>query len=69
MRQELVARREPLSTRALRPFLGAAVTVRTFAATWRGTLLSCVKDSAWFVVDDTDVVVHLDEIISIRPDR
>jgi hypothetical protein len=67
MGQTLIARREPVSIRALRPFLGAAVTVRTFAATWRGTLLSCVKDSAWFVVDDTDVVVHLDDIISIRP--
>ncbi len=42
--------------------------MRTFAATMRGTLLSCVKDSAWFVVDDSDVVLHLDEIISIRPD-
>ena len=57
-----------VTTRAVRPFLGAAVVVRTFAATWRGTLLSCVKDSAWLVVDDSDVVLHLDEIISIRPD-
>jgi hypothetical protein len=68
MRQTLFARREPVSTRALRPLLGAAVIVRTIAATWRGTLLSCVKDSAWFVVDDTDVVLHLDEIISIHRD-
>jgi hypothetical protein len=44
------------------------VIVRTFAATWRGTLLSCVKDSAWFVVDDADVVLHLDEILSVHPD-
>jgi hypothetical protein len=58
--------RGPVTTRALRPFLGAAVIVRTFAATWRGTLLSCAKDSAWFVVDDDDVVVHLDQIHSIR---
>ena len=58
-----------VSDRALRPLLGAGVIVRTFAATWRGTLLSCVKDSAWFVVDDSDVVLHLDEIISIRRDR
>jgi hypothetical protein len=69
MRQTLVALREPVSTRAIRPLLGAAVIVRTFAATWRGTLLSCVKDSAWFVVDDTDVVLHLDEIVSIHRDR
>jgi Protein of unknown function (DUF2642) len=68
MGQTLIARREPVTTRALRPLLGAAVVVRTIAATWRGTLLSCVKDSAWFVVDDTDIVVHLDEIISVRPD-
>lgn len=54
------------SSRSLRPLLGAAVTVRTIAATLHGTLLSCVKDSAWLVVDDTDVVVHLDDIISIR---
>lgn len=58
-----------VSNRALRPLLGAAVIVRTFAATMRGTLLSCVKDSAWLVVDDSDVVLHLDEIISIRRDR
>lgn len=54
------------SSRAIRPLLGGAVTVRTIAATLHGTLLSCVKDSAWLVVDDTDVVVHLDEIISIH---
>ena len=58
-----------VSNRALRPLLGAGVIVRTFAATMRGTLLSCVKDSAWFVVDDSDVVLHIDEIISIRRDR
>jgi len=58
-----------VSNRALRPLLGAGVIVRTFAATWRGTLLSCVKDSAWFVVDDSDVVLHLDEIISVHRDR
>jgi hypothetical protein len=58
-----------VSNRALLPLLGAVVIVRTFAATWRGTLLSCVKDSAWFVVDDTDVVLHLDEILSVNADR
>ena len=50
----------------LRPLRGAQVVVRTGSALWRGTLLSCVKDSAWFVVDDDDVVVHLDQIQSIR---
>ena len=28
----------------------------------RSTLLSCVKSSAWLVVDDDDVMVHLDQI-------
>lgn len=63
-----VVPRGPLNTRALRPLLGAAVTVRTLAATWRGTLLSCVKDSAWLIVDDdVDLVLRLDEIVSIHP--
>jgi hypothetical protein len=66
----IVTLRAPgVSNRALRPLLGTGVIVRTFAATWRGTLLSCVKDSAWFVVDDSDVVLHIDEIISIHRDR
>jgi hypothetical protein len=69
MNRTVIAPRALVNTRAIRPFLGAAVVVRTLAATWRGTLLSCVKDSAWLVVDDSDVVIHLDEIISIRPDR
>jgi hypothetical protein len=46
--------------------LGIDVIVRTAATLWRGRLLSCVKDSAWFIVDDDDVVVHLDQIQSIR---
>jgi hypothetical protein len=52
---------------ALRPLLGATVVVRTMSALWRGTLLSCVRDSAWFVVDDADVVVPLHELVSVRP--
>jgi len=40
--------------------------VRTPSTLWRGTLLSCVRESAWFVVDDVDVVVPLDEILSIH---
>ncbi|HZA00258.1 MAG TPA: hypothetical protein VE575_15970 [Acidimicrobiales bacterium] len=51
---------------ALRPLLGTDVIVRTPVSLWRGRLLSCVRDSAWFVVDDDDVVVHLHEILSIR---
>jgi hypothetical protein len=56
-----------VSSAALRPLLGANVVVRTASALWRGTLLSCVKGSAWFVVDDEDVVVPLDDLLSVRP--
>ena len=55
-----------MDARGLRPLLGASVVVRTTSAIWRGTLLSCVRDSAWFVVDDADVVVPLDDLISVR---
>lgn len=65
MRTPPATHRTSISSRGLRPLLGAAVVVRTFASTWRGTLLSCVKDSAWLVVDDVDVMIHLDDIISI----
>ena len=51
----------------LRPLLGGLVIVRTASALWRGTLLSCVKDSAWFVVDDVDVVLPIDALVSVRP--
>jgi hypothetical protein len=67
MRPTFVHQRGPVSTKGLRPLLGAAVVVRTLAATWRGTLLSCVKDSAWLVVDDVDVVLRLNEIVSVKP--
>ena len=50
----------------LRPLLGDSVVVRTASALWQGTLLSCVKDSAWFIVDDVDVVVPLDDLVSVR---
>ena len=63
-----VADAQPMMTsRLLRPLLGSLVIVRTASGLLRGTLLSCVKGSAWFVVDDTDVVVALDDIISVRP--
>jgi hypothetical protein len=58
--------RPRISARVLRPLLGASVVVRTPSALWRGTLLSCVRDSAWFVVDDEDVVVHLHDLVSVR---
>ena len=66
MRPSLAVDRPPLTPQALRPLLGIDVVVCTAASLWRGRLLSCVKDSAWFVVDDDDVVVHLDQIQSIR---
>jgi hypothetical protein len=66
MRPSIAVDRPPLSPQALRPLMGIDVIVRTAATLWRGRLLSCVKDSAWFVVDDDDVVVHLDQIQSIR---
>ena len=56
-----------VSPAVLRPLLGARVIVRTASALWRGTLLSCVKDSAWFVVDDVDVVVPLGDLVSVLP--
>lgn len=55
-----------VSARTLRPLLGGNVVVRTAGALWRGTLLSCVRDSAWFVVDDQDVFVPLDTLVSVR---
>ena len=55
----------PVSPRLLRPLLGSGIIVRTRSATVRGTLLSCVKSSAWLVVDDADVVVHLDDVVAV----
>ena len=55
-----------VTARVLRPLLGASVVVRTTTSLWRGTLLSCVRDSAWFVVDDTDVVVHVHDLVSVH---
>jgi hypothetical protein len=66
MRPSIAVDHPSLTPQALRPLLGIDVIVRTPATLWRGLLLSCVKDSAWFVVDDDDVVVHLDQIQSIR---
>ena len=57
---------DTVTSRLLRPMLGAQVVARTASTLWCGTLLSCVKDSAWFVVDDTDVVVHIDDLVSVR---
>lgn len=57
----------PLTPRELRPMLGRPVNVQTVEQTLEGTLLSCVQRSVWVVVDDTDVVVRLDEVVSVRP--
>jgi len=66
MRPNIAVDRPPLTPQTLRPLMGIDVIVSTAASLWRGRLLSCVKGSAWFVVDDDDVVVHLDQIQSIR---
>jgi hypothetical protein len=55
----------PVTPRLLRPLLGSGVIVRTRSETVQGTLLSCVKSSAWLVVDDADVVVHLDDMVAV----
>jgi hypothetical protein len=54
-----------VTLRALRPLRGSLVTVRTASVAVRGMLLSCVSGSAWLVVDDTDVLVVLDDILSV----
>jgi hypothetical protein len=55
----------PVTPRLLRPLLGSGIIVRTRSATVRGTLLSCVKNSAWLVVEDDDVVVPLDDMVAV----
>ena len=66
MRPSIAVDRPPLTPQALRPLLGTDVIVRTPATLWRGRLLSCVKDSAWFVVDDVDVVLPIDDLVSVH---
>jgi hypothetical protein len=56
-----------VTVHALRPLVGSSVVVRTGSALWRGTLVSCVRDSAWFVVDGDDVVVRLRHLVSVHP--
>jgi hypothetical protein len=63
---QTVIDRPAVTASVLRPLLGDSVVVRTASALWRGTLLSCVKDSAWFIVDDVDVVVPLGDLVSVR---
>jgi hypothetical protein len=62
-----VVDRPVVTASVLRPLLGVSVVVCTASALWRGTLLSYVKDSAWFIVDDADVVVPLDDLVSVHP--
>jgi hypothetical protein len=63
---QTVIDRPVVTASVLRPLLGDSVVVRTASALWQGTLLSCVKDSAWFIVDDVDVVVSLDDLVSVH---
>jgi hypothetical protein len=55
-----------VTARRFRPLLGSMVVVHTTSGSLRGVLLSYVKDSAWLVVDDADVVVPLADIAAIR---
>jgi hypothetical protein len=61
----VVMDRPRVTVQALRPLRGSLVTVRTERAAVRGLLLSCVSGSAWLVVDDADVLVGLDDIVSV----
>ena len=54
-----------VTARSLRPLLGDDVEVYTSSGRWRGRLLSCVRDSAWFVVDDADVVLPMHDLVSV----
>jgi hypothetical protein len=65
MSSTLAIDRPRVTVRSLRPLRGSLVTVRTASVVLRGLLLSCVSGSAWLVVDDADVLVGLDEIVSI----
>ena len=65
MSPTVVMERPRVTLRALRPLRGSLVTVRTASVAVRGMLLSCVSGSAWLVVDDTDVLVGLDDILSV----
>ncbi|HEY3144330.1 MAG TPA: hypothetical protein VGJ86_24585 [Acidimicrobiales bacterium] len=57
----------PVTARRLRPLVGSSVTVRMISSwSMRGTLLSCVTNSVWLVVDDTDIVVPLEQIVSVE---
>jgi hypothetical protein len=55
----------PVTPRLLRPLLGSGVVIRTRSETLRGTLLSCVRSSAWLVIDDADRVVPLDDMVAV----
>lgn len=60
----------PTTLRRLRPLVGSLVTLHTVWGTVRGTLLSCVRESAWLVMDDdTDLVVPLADVLAVRERR
>jgi hypothetical protein len=56
----------PVTLASLRAFLGTDVVVETATGRTPARLLSAVRDSAWFVTNDTDLVVQLDDIVSVR---
>lgn len=49
----------------LRSLTDTDVTITTHDGEVTGTVLSCTRVSVWLVVDDLDVVVHLDDIVEI----
>jgi hypothetical protein len=55
----------PVTRGLLRPLIGNGIVVRTRQEMLRGTLVSCVSTSAWIVIDDTDRVVALDDMIAV----
>jgi hypothetical protein len=52
----------------LRGLVGTAVAVETDGVVLHGTLVSCTRNSVWLVAGDTDVVVPVPQIDSVRRD-
>ena len=65
-RTALAAADNSVTRNTLRSLVGFPVVVETADGQAQAQLLSCVRESAWFVVGDTDVVLPLDQILSIR---
>lgn len=57
----------PVTLRELRSHVGSLVTLHTAWGTLQGTLLSCVRESAWLIADDdTDLVVPLTDVLAVQ---